>query len=206
MGLLFGRVPKFERAVQDFLGSIIKRVTQVTFSDRKRAAELIRQLEEETGKLSRITPEEIVDWVRADGFRVKMHRNASLQAMGEVGIELSRHLSAMNWLLVRAPEDHPFVTSDAPFALLPPLNLGQPLGIGIGVTTPGATKLIPLTKRIALLIGDPGPIFAKRKATIEQVSAINAAVACNSFRLVVGPDEDAVRRVIDATMIDRVDP
>ena len=65
---------------------------------------------------------------------------------------LADAMHKLEWFIAAAPPGKAFVTCDAPVIITRPMN-HNPL-LGVGLTTPGAEKIIPLTSRLALLMGD----------------------------------------------------
>lgn len=61
-------------------------------------------------------------------------------------------IHGLEWFIASAPPGKAFVTCDAPVIITRPPN-HSPL-MGVGLTTPGSEKIIPLSSRVALLMGD----------------------------------------------------
>jgi hypothetical protein len=65
---------------------------------------------------------------------------------------ITQTMLTMDWVIAQAPPKKAFVTSDSPVVI------GRPQGhsplVGVGLSTLGAEKIIPLTSGIALLIRD----------------------------------------------------
>lgn len=65
---------------------------------------------------------------------------------------LADAIHGLEWFIASAPPGKAFVTCDAPVIITRPPN-HSPL-MGVGLSTPGSEKIIPLSSRVALLMGD----------------------------------------------------
>ena len=65
---------------------------------------------------------------------------------------ITQTILTMDWVIAKAPPKKTFVTSDSPVVIGRPQ--GQSPLLGVGLSTLGAEKVIPLTSGIALLIRD----------------------------------------------------
>jgi hypothetical protein len=115
---------------------------------------------------------------------------------------MSRHLYQMQWLIAHASSDTSFVTSDNPFSLAPPTGY-DPKGVfGVGIATPGATKIIPLSSKSCLLIFDEGECIVHTRFNREHVREINLITTGGCNRYVVSRDESLLRYLVGRTRID----
>jgi hypothetical protein len=89
-------------------------------------------------------------------------------------------------LCTSAPPGKAFVTCDGPVIITRPMNHTDLPGVGL--TTPGAEKIIPLTSRLALLMGDqkPRPTIAHITIGRDHVRSINEALVRRCERFVMG--------------------
>ena len=63
---------------------------------------------------------------------------------------ITQTLITMDLVIAHAPPKKAFVTSDAPVVITRPF--GHNPSLGVGLATPGAEKMIPLTSEIALVM------------------------------------------------------
>jgi len=209
LGFFVGRVPQFERMIQEAVEPLIKRITQVAFATPERAQDALEQVAEHTGEPVDITHEQLeglVDFAQRGDYGVETHRNFSLYSMLNMGMEVSNCLRQMDWFVLHAPAEKSFVTTDAPFTLAPPPDQDPSSLLGVGITTPGAIKLFPLTQNTSLWMGDHGQILAHVQLNEDHVRLFNLTVASRCDRLVIGRDKELVRSIVEATGIEHSEP
>lgn len=82
----------------------------------------------------------------------------------------------LEWFIASAPAGKAFVTCDAPIVITRPPN-HSPL-LGVGLSTPGNEKIIPLSSRVALLMGDKvaRPMVANITIDRDRMRWINEAL------------------------------
>jgi hypothetical protein len=128
----------------------------------------------------------------------------SLARSVEAISQLCRLFAQMDWAIFHAPARFSFVTSDAPFVLLPPAD--QPPAFGSGVVTPGARKLLPLNQQTCLLMGDRGDRLIHRDSTREEIRRINLALTSKAYKYVFARDEELLKSLERATRIASSEP
>ena len=111
---------------------------------------------------------------------------ANVVAMVWTGSELAQLIFHAGWVIVKAPPDSSFITSDRPLGLWRPDH-----GLASDPFEPGVLKLFPVSPATALIIGN----LAREPFTTEQtidppvVRLANAAILRRSHRFAVAPSE-----------------
>lgn len=135
---------------------------------------------------------------------LEMGRRATLRLMLSISPQIAELLYEMDWVIARRPDDKSsFITTDSPFCLIPgPDHVPQPFR-GIGISTPGILKTIPLSQSSALLITEPGQGMVDLTLTRDQVRGTNIAVAAQCKNLVFGRDMRVVERTVKESQVDK---
>jgi hypothetical protein len=119
---------------------------------------------------------------------------------------LADAIHGLEWFIASAPPGKAFVTSDAPVIITCPRNQ-SPL-MGVGLTTPGSEKIIPLTSRIALLMGDQvaRPMVAHITIDRDHLRWINEALVRRCERFTMGRSPLLLESLLKATRIGGTTP
>ena len=128
-----------------------------------------------------------------------------MEGMLDIGQACIDHFLQMDWLFLWAPKNTSFITSDNPFLLLPPRDYDPSSIIGIGIATPGARKIIPLTPQTCLIMQDRGVRITTLAADQRTIKAINLASAYNSNRFLIAhskPPLERIVRIIEGKAVD----
>jgi hypothetical protein len=114
---------------------------------------------------------------------------------------LADAMHGLEWFIASAPPGKAFVTCDAPVIITRPLN-HNPL-LGVGLTTPGTEKIIPLTSRLALLMGDQAarPMVAHITIGRGHLRWINEALVRRCERFAMGRSRVLLESLLKATGI-----
>lgn len=107
----------------------------------------------------------------------------------------------MDWVFLYAPDKSSFVTSDNPFVLIPPNNYNPNGPYGVGLITTGVRKVVPLTQRACLVMGDYGQRVMKRAITREDVRKVNLNIAVHCDNLLIARDKPLVEKLVKMTKI-----
>lgn len=142
------------------------------------------------------TPEEIDAYIikAIDEGRIKVatSKNNVIKLMMESAAQLEVGFFNNDWIVLHAPKDALFITSDNPVA-----------NIGKGWLSENSLKLFPINPRAALLIGNSGkPSIYHKKASREDVRRINDAVAERSDRYIIANSEKLLKSIVHRTKVD----
>ena len=113
---------------------------------------------------------------------------------------ITQTILSMDWTIAHAPPRKTFITSDSPVVISQPEN-NNPLS-GIGLSTPGAEKIIPLTSRVALLVWDMSDAPKVRYGMLDRdrIRRINEMLVRQSERFSMASSAallDSVRRHVN---------
>jgi hypothetical protein len=114
---------------------------------------------------------------------------------------LADAIHGLEWFIASAPAGKAFVTCDAPVVITRPRN-HSPL-LGVGLTTPGSEKIIPLSSGLALLMGDTVARPMVAHITIDQAHLrwINEALVRRCERFAMGRSRALLESLLKATGI-----
>ncbi|OCH37808.1 DUF4238 domain-containing protein [Aliivibrio fischeri] len=136
ISLMLFRGPSFRDAINDVYGQVVKHALPIVMND-KNAPEIPSILKEmiETKGISNV-------------IDINVNSVISLQPMIECAQTMGLSLLKKRWILVSAPEDNNFITSDIPVVFYP-VNSSKTNGGPAHSTT---EILFPLSSKVALII------------------------------------------------------
>ena len=119
---------------------------------------------------------------------------------------LADAIHRLQWFIASVPPGKAFVTCDAPVIITRPPNLG-PL-MGAGLTTPGSATIIPLSSRVALLMGDEvaRPTVAHITIDRDRLRRVNEALVRQCERFAMGRSRALLESLLKATGIGGTPP
>jgi hypothetical protein len=114
---------------------------------------------------------------------------------------LADTIRSLDWYVCAAPPGKSFVTCDALMIVIGPPNHSQLLGVGL--TTPGSQKIVSLTSRVALLMGDQTarPRVAHLTVTPGYLRGINEAIVRRCERFAMARSGPLLESLLKATGI-----
>jgi hypothetical protein len=200
IALLITRTPRFERDVQAMADAAAKHLIKRGVPNVETVENLLRR----SG--TKLDPQDMLKFIQDEQFTLKMSRNFILSAMVEKAHKFGLDVCLMNWKIVHAPERTSFITTDQPVGFfVPPASrrIHEPV---LGLASEKITKLIPLTQRTAVVIGNFGGQLTHQDFTQQEVRDVNIAVATECEGYVIGRDEELVRSVVTASKVDVSNP
>lgn len=202
VGFLYARVPEYEATVNHVHEGLLRHILRSMYPNEEATQERHGRELEQRG----VTAKDIVEHVHGDHYEVATHRNSSLRMMLDTAPHLARLFADMNWAIVHPESDkHAFVVTDSPVCLYPPRN-HNPNGFrGVGMTSKGALKVVPLSHQTCLVIADfdEQPSTWELKATRDQVRATNMNNVLKCQNYVIGRDEALVRNLVTRSGVDK---
>jgi hypothetical protein len=202
VGFLYARVPEYEATVNLLHEGLLRHTLRFMYPNERVAEERYGKELENFG----VTAKDIAEYVQGDRYGVVTHRNFSLRTMLDTAPHLAKLFTHMNWAVVHPESDkQAFVTTDSPVCLYPPRDY-DPNGFrGVGMTTKGALKVVPLSQQTCLVIADldPHPSTWVLKATRDQVreTNLNSVLKCQNY--VIGRDEALVKNLVKWSGVDK---
>jgi hypothetical protein len=129
------------------------------------------------------------------------YHNDFVQMMVNLVPMLADAIHGLEWFVASAPPGKAFVTCDAPIVITRPL--GHSPMLGVGLTTPGSEKIVPLSSRVALLLGDQVAKSYVAHIAIgrDHVRQINEALVRGCERFAMGRSRAQLASLLRATGI-----
>jgi hypothetical protein len=198
------RVPDFEKLSASLSEAMIKSLTKRRFSSVEVTKKIIEEMDEVGMDAdNNVSPEEVFDFVQEGEYTVTTGHEDFISTMLSLGMEIAGYIQQMEWKYLFAPTGSSFITSDSPLFLVPPKDYEKEHRFeGMGIATLGVIKMMPLTPRVCLSIGDAGTKASSRIIDKKQVRAINRSVAFNSDQFVYAKDKPLLERIIKDRKLD----
>lgn len=206
ISFLHTRVPAFDESIKETNDQLIRKLSKIIFSNEdyvRRIMEKVKPDMEIDGPP--VTPKDLIEFIHSDAYEIGIipNRGLTIGMMIELSLDFAKIFLQMNWRFVQAHNDSSFVTTDNPFILIPPTKRSPQPFEGVGFATPGAQKVIPLSYKSLLVMGDKGNkrgiLSISKMAT--RLFNLNVTNDCNRF--VIGRDEELIRNIVTKTRIDR---
>lgn len=196
----FVRVPDFEKSTDEYNDKMLRQMSKFMYCNEKHTKIIMDNYERDTGEKLDISPAELMHFVHEDKYSIKVDRAFHLRIMFDCGKVTAHLLRQMDWVFIYAPKGSSFITTDNPFTLIPPAEYNE--FFGVGVLTKGATKFVPLSQDVAVLIRDVGNKIEGGYPNRNLVKTLNYRIAANSDRFVIARDEPLLRKIVKVTKID----
>jgi hypothetical protein len=177
--------------------------SKATHSSPESCEESIRQYEEKTGEdMTDISAQELFEMIRDDQYELKNPRQNGIKMMMSVALEVAKAVFRLNWEILSAPKGCSFVTCDNPFTVVPPPFFDDSLE-GYGIMTPGASTIVPLSRKTAISFYGEGDRVRGAILYKTFLRSTNVVVAANSERFVIARDEALLRSVVKKGKLDQ---
>jgi hypothetical protein len=144
--------------------------------------------------VSDLTAEEDFELLQSGGYAYSEPRQNVIKMMLEMSGDFADLFLNMEWCVAHTPARMSLVVTDAPLLLIPTSEWQA--GTAVGLATPGVHKMIPLSRRVALFIGDFGNHFEFKPLTRGQTRENNLALAERCERFVIGCDEPLIQSIV----------
>jgi hypothetical protein len=197
------RVPRFQRYLDEMIDGTAKALMPLLTHSPDDLKEALSNTPGLTAEQRDIPPELLYDFMMAGEYRVKATREFRVHMMLSLAGEIQNYFRQMEWAVARAPRGTGFLTTDAPLIIIPPMDRLADAQSAPGFITPGAKKVLPLTARTVLIMGDRGDQVLYREMPKDIVRQTNIFVVRESERFVIGRDEAHVRSLVAKTQLDR---
>ena len=193
--LLKSRVPNFERWISDLNDAVGKQFLKARYTSEQELCEHLQEL----GRDSMDDPDlpgRLFDSIHKEDYSVHTPKNWRIGMMLRIALAVSEDIFQMEWTILRAPEATSFVTSDNPFVVISPNGMTPSWPYTIGAAVAGSKKIVPLTQRVCLRIGDYGDAMRYVECDRESVRTINCTLANNCERFLIARDEALLKRLV----------
>lgn len=153
-----------------------------------------------------IRADELLATLNAMRRERRPYQNDFVKMMVSLVPRLADAIRGLEWFIASAPPGKAFVTCDAPVIITRPPNHSALMGVGLA--TPGSQKIIPLSTRVALLMGDEmaRPMVAHITIDRDHLRWINEALARRCERFTMGRSRALLESLLNATGIGGTPP
>lgn len=187
--IMMNRTLDFHEGINRVEGGLIKKLSQMMVRTEDDAARLIQEWRLEDPDTPEISPKELFEFFRKGRFKVKIHRNRSIEHLIQLSPELANVFANLNVIVLHAPEKAAFITTDRPVVVMPPRDTSEiPKWGGVGLLTPGALKFFPLASDLAIIFGEPGSKFRHTSLSQKEVKVVNSIIGYMTDRFMIGRD------------------
>lgn len=179
LGVLYCRVPRFEREVDEILTGTLRMI-------------LLRNLRDPVASKRFTAPERGLEYVSSDRFKVKAARNFTISNMVRQGWEIGKAFFKSDWVVARAAQGTTFVTCDVPIGILG----GPESSHLVGVASPEVIKAVPISPRVCLLMTGNQAKLAEMTLGPDAVRDANLAVLRETETYAIARDKTQFRKLV----------
>lgn len=198
LSFLWIRVPhskkEFERATQELYAKIARKSVAITPKQNLKSF-----FQKRSKKLTDKEIDDLVDFAineKRSRINVAVPQGYWIKQMLLLGVDISPALEITDWEFRIAEKPFAFITSDNPFLLIPsrPVHPFE----DVGLLTPGAKKIVPITAKICLVMHEPqkNPKIVYTNADKSFFQKINNWIVKHSERFVYSADKGKVEKMI----------
>ncbi|MHB8836193.1 MAG: DUF4238 domain-containing protein [Candidatus Methylomirabilia bacterium] len=201
VSFLWFRVPDHEKMVNEVFEGMMQQFLRFTHSGSKESRAHHDQFCRKHPEFKDISFEDMQHAVQSGDYRVIPHRGFYLASMVNSGKEVAHYFRQMDWMIAHTPPGCAFITTDCPFTLVSPPG-HDPNGFwGVGISTPGAVKAIPLSSSAFLFMSDHGEKMRHVTLDSENVRKANLAIAQNCDNYLFGTSRELLASLVKRTGI-----
>ena len=191
------RTPSFKYMHSVLNEDMVKQLSKQISSNREFMKQSLKRVKEEHQELPDISLEDMIEFINSDRYSVSVPKEMYLESMLYMTPDFANIFMQMDWDFVHCPNDTSFITSDAPFLIIPPENFDVKSFYGLGLTTLGACKMMPLSRHVLLLIRDKGNKRTHSKIPDRKwVKRVNLDIANQSRNYVIAKDKPHLESLI----------
>jgi transcription-repair coupling factor (superfamily II helicase) len=191
------RVPEYELATNELREKMVKMINKLEFSSVAYAQEQIDKYKHEIPDNNEIKAEYLYNFIHNEEYNVEVPREHTIDEMLKRCTDFAQYFLQMNWTFAVCSRETQFITSDNPFTLIAPDK--QSPYRGCGILTPGAMKVMPLTKSVALCMGDKGEAMFYKKISRDWVKQFNCHHAVTSSQYLFSGNLALLKSIVKRT-------
>jgi hypothetical protein len=196
------RGPDFHADISTMVDVIMRPVGERLFADREIGEKNWNNAAKETGVTSDVSFDEARDFILAGDYKIEAHRNWTLQLLLELTPGLTNLFLNFNWMILCAPPEMPFITSDIPFCIVPSADMMPAAVDGLGIATKGVWKMMPLSTTRCLIMSNPGNRYAYIDCDTVTVRGADLDICNGANRFVIGSDRELVESLVSEVQRD----
>lgn len=190
------RTPDYEKRINESEEKMIKHINKRRYSTVEETRRIMNENNDSPRDTLGVSPEELFEFIQGGEYGVEFSREHAIESTLKIGSDIAEYFVQMNWLVLHAPYNSSFITTDAPYSLIPPDGYDPNSFWGVGITTLGAKKILPLTATCCLLMLDKGNELFHKNATRDFVRHINFASACSSDEYIFARDMSHLESIV----------
>jgi hypothetical protein len=204
--LMRTRVPVFDQEQNDFLEKFYRWWAKAKNPTVESVREGFLEFEAATGEgMLGVSPEDVFQMIRDDSYALEKPRQNNIKMMLNLALQIAPVLLGMDWMILYAPKGSAFVTCDNPFAVAPPTDHDDTY-TGYGISTPGATTMLPLSSKTAIVFKGTDGRVAGGECGRDFVEHVNWFVTANSDKFAIARDKALLERMVRSTAADEFQP
>lgn len=195
IALIGVRGPRFEKTLNKVLHDYWTEQLHETLATAETTQAMIKEYETETGKMTKLDADEIMQLFAAGRIEILDERKNSLEMMFPMAISISYRIYPMMWRIIIAPKETAFITTDNPFIVLRQKNYEESVDQNQLIVA-GSQVIFPVGSKACIVLEDTGPGLEFVTTDRSSVRRINTALVDSSQRFVIARDERHLRSLI----------
>lgn len=203
IGFLRCRIPVFEKSTYELYEKMSKQMNKKMISSEEKLKKILEKSGEPIEEIDDEKIRYLYEIIQDENYEIEFHRNLGIKEMLEMSVELAHHFLHMDWFFLCSQKNKSFIVTDNPFLLIPPKNHTTNLKKGVGIITPGAQKIIPISHNTVLLMLDRGVKTNYVIASEKDMRGINLTLTANCERFVFGRDKKLLLSLVNKTGISK---
>lgn len=190
IALQYGRTP-FYRARMDHVGTIVmtnlmKEQLAKAYNDPEKYSKLMSRLQASNSKIEIPSREKIKEWILKPGplANIKLDNGTYVKQFLENANTVADELLKKKWIVLRAPRNATFITSDNPIGLY--LHRSLDSGEALAILLKDVQRYFPINAKTCLVIVDDDHFGLKKSGlSKDQVKDINRLIYSQAQQYVI---------------------
>lgn len=199
VAFLYARTPTFKTRTETMHSKMGEKISRMMFKVAPRTM-LKKFFKEKEGKdFSDEEIDNLVDFAtnpKRSKIRFDFPNEYWIKIMLNIATDIAPAFFGMNWLFLFTKRPYAFITSDNPFLLVPPENYDRFWGVGL--LTPKARKIIPLSSDMCLMMGDlsENPVVVHTETDKKFFRQVNEHLMLECDRFCFSPDRGKLQKLV----------
>ena len=197
ISFLYQRTPKAKEQFVRQTANMYEKVYRMSLG--MIPTEKAKEIMASEGKI--ITDKEVADLrsfamdEKRSNVKVGVPQGYWIKQMIQLGVDIAPAFEICDWYFMLSEQPFAFITSDNPFLLVPSEPV-HPFD-GLGLLTPGARKILPLTSNICLVMNEPKKNPSTNYIVIDKpfFREINKLTARHAHRFIFSPDLGKIQKI-----------
>lgn len=195
------RVPDYQKQFNELADGMSKHLLRFIYSSGEEGRQYHERISRENPAIGNISFEEKKKSVKENEYPIVPNKNEYLKSMMKMGLEIADLFRQMEWIFFHPVVGSTFICTDSPVVLGAPKDYDANSFYGVGIITPGATKLIPLSKISCMIMLDHGDKCSHYTVGQDQVRRTNLELAVNCDRYMYSSSRNLLASLVKRTGI-----